>query len=48
MTLENAKRLYDHYIKTGQKENAENIAYTRPEVKEDKTTESKKDGKKSA
>ena len=32
MTLENSKRLYKHFLETGQKELAEQIAKGRPEV----------------
>tara|TARA_R100001086_G_scaffold205150_1_gene121007 strand:+ start:294 stop:440 length:147 start_codon:yes stop_codon:yes gene_type:complete len=32
MTFPNAKRLYDHYVATGQTANAEDMAKNRPEV----------------
>ena len=49
MTLENAKRLYKHYIDTGQTANAENIKARRQEIVEkpiEKPKEKAKDGKK--
>jgi hypothetical protein len=36
MTLENQKILYKHFIETGQKERADEIARGRPEVIEEK------------
>tara|TARA_R100000789_G_scaffold992_1_gene3555 strand:+ start:1132 stop:1269 length:138 start_codon:yes stop_codon:yes gene_type:complete len=45
MTAENAKRLYKHYMDTGQTANAENILARRPEIM-DKPKEKAKDGKK--
>lgn len=38
MTAENAKRLYEHYKKTGQVDKAEAILEARPEIKEIKET----------
>ena len=49
MTAENAKRLYKHYMDTGQTANAENIRARRREIVEkpvEKPKEKAKDGKK--
>lgn len=41
MTFPNAKRLYDHYVATGQTANAEDMAKNRPAVVEEVKVESK-------
>jgi len=41
MTFETAKKLYDFYLKTNQKEKAEDIAKWRPEVKKEVKKEKK-------
>lgn len=43
MTVENSKRLYDHYVSIGKTDAAENMLAKYPEFKkEDKTQKSKK------
>tara|TARA_R110000787_G_scaffold116592_3_gene226891 strand:+ start:297 stop:455 length:159 start_codon:yes stop_codon:yes gene_type:complete len=52
MTVANSKRLYEHYVEIGYTEAAEDMLKKhpefgeKPEVKEDKPKEIKKDGKK--
>jgi len=41
MTIKTAKKLYDFYMKTFQKERAEDIAKWRPEVKKETKKEKK-------
>jgi hypothetical protein len=45
MTVENAKRLYDHFVASGQTENAENILLRRPELKQPEKKSQKESGK---
>lgn len=48
MTKENAKRLYDHYVKIGYKEAAEDMLNKHPEFNSKPATKEKsEDGKKS-
>jgi hypothetical protein len=45
MTLENAKRLYQHYLDTNQSANAENMLKKRPDLAK-KPKEKEKNGEK--
>ena len=45
MTLENAKKLYKHFLEIGLTEKAEEIAKGRPEVLEDEPIEKSKKSK---
>jgi len=45
MTLENAKKLYNHYLETGETDKAKEIAAGRPEVVEVEEEKPKKRGR---